>query len=372
MSKIIIDGRMYNESGIGRYIRNLTAYLQLLDKENEYFILHLKKDFDRLRYQDNFHKVLADFRWYGAGEQIKLLKLFKFLKGDLVHFPHFNIPIFYQGKFVVTIHDLIHQHFSMKRASTHGLVIYKLKHLGYRVTFMSALSKSLKILVPSNFVKNQLVSDWKVKTAKITVTPEGVDANIVKQSQISNIRCQMLLKKLNVKAPYIFYVGNAHPHKNIEGLIRAFRELGGKYPGLSLVLAGYDHYFWQKIKKENQFPGIIFTGFVTDEELAVLYKQAECFVMPSLEEGFGIPILEAMSCFCPVVSSAAGSLKEVGGNAAIYFNPKNTEDMKGKIENILKSADLRKSLIAKGKIRANVFSWKKLARQTLEVYKQCG
>lgn len=369
MLKIIIDGRMHNESGIGRYIRNLIYYLQLIDKENEYFILHLKKDFDSLKYSDNFRKILADFGWYGVGEQIKLLKLFK---GDLVHFPHFNIPIFYQGKFVVTIHDLIHQHFSMKRASTHNLVMYKLKQLGYKVVFKNALSKSAKILVPSNFVKNQLVSDWRVKTAKIAVTPEGVDASIVKQSQISNARCQILLKKLNVRAPYIFYVGNAHPHKNVAGLIRAFCKLRGKYPGLSLVLAGYDHYFWQKIKNENQFPNIVFTGFITDEELAALYKQAECFVMPSLEEGFGIPLLEAMSCLCPVASSAAGSLKEVGGDAAIYFDPQNTEDMQDKIECILKSESLRNKLIAKGRIRANVFSWKKLARETLEVYKQCG
>lgn len=371
--KIIIDGRMYCESGIGRYIRNLIANLQILDKENNYFVLHLKEDYDRLVYHNNFHKVLADFRWYGIEEQIKLPGLLKSLNPGLVHFPHFNVPVSFGGKFVVTIHDLIHQHFSMRRATTHGFLIYKLKQFGYRKVFKNAIKKSAAILVPSNFVKQQLIHNWKIDKGKITVSYEAVDEEIFTilnkmTKEINN----KIMEKFNIKSPYIFYVGNAHPHKNVEGLIRVFGELRKKYKDLLLVLSGSDHYFWQRIRKEFQQKGVIYTGFISDEELVGLYKGATVFVMPSLEEGFGIPVLEAMVCSCPVVSSNKGSLSEIGEDAASYFDPGDMGDMERKIDMILKSENKRKELIEKGLKRYKQFNWEKLARETLEVYRRCA
>lgn len=370
--KIVIDGRMYNESGIGRYIRNLIDGLQKLDKNNQYFILHVKDDYDTLVYHNNFQKVLADFKWYGTGEQIRLPKLLKRLKPDLVHFPHFNVPIFFKGKFVVTIHDLIHQHFQMRRTTTHDPITYTIKQLGYKAVFKTAITKSTKIFVPSNYVRNLLIKDWQIESQKIKVTLEGVDDKILmitKRISIEDIR--KVLKKFNIKQPYIFYVGNAHPHKNVEGLIRVFKELRGKYQYLQLVLSGNDHYFWQRIKKENQHQGIIYTGYITDEELVVLYKKASCFVMPSFEEGFGIPLLEAMTCSCPVVSSNAGALPEVGGDVCLYFDPHDLGDMEDKVDKVLNDEKLRNELIEKGQKRAKFFSWKNLAEQTLEVYNSC-
>lgn len=370
--RIGIDCRMYNESGIGRYIRNLLIQLQRLDKDNQYFIFHLKDDYDTLLYYNNFHKVLTDLRWYGISEQVKLPKIIEKLELDLVHFPHFNAPIFYRGKFVVTIHDLIHQHFSMERSTAHGPIVYKFKKFGYRQVFQHAIKKSLKILVPSDFVKEQLIKEWGVEKGKIMVTSEAVDDKIFTiVGKMSNSKNEIVMKKFKINPPYIFYIGNAHPHKNVEGLIRVFGEIREKYPDLSLVLAGFDHYFWQRIKRENQEAGIIYTGYVSDEDLVVLYKNALCFVMPSLEEGFGIPLLEAMACSCPVVSSGKGALREVGGDAAIYFDPKSNEDMVDKISQVLISGELRKKLIEKGKQRVKLFSWEKLAKQTLEVYQQC-
>src|SRR3990172_4332771 len=125
--KIVIDGRLWGETGIGRYIRNLVTQLQKIDKTNQYYILLLKKDFQRLKFTGNFDKVLADFHWYGVSEQIKLPQLLRKLNPNLVHFPHFNVPIFYHGEFVVTIHDLIHQHFQMHWATTRGPLTYALK-----------------------------------------------------------------------------------------------------------------------------------------------------------------------------------------------------------------------------------------------------
>ena len=352
--KIVIDARMYQESGVGRYIRNLTEQLKKLDRKNNYLFLK------------------SNIKWYGISEQIKLPKILAKLKPDLVHFPHFNVPIFYSGKFVVTIHDLIHQHFAMNRATILNPITYKIKQLGYKKIFKHAITKSEKILVPSIFVKKQLVSEWKVSDEKIVVTPEAVDDKIFTiVNNLSSGKLASVMNKFDIKKPYLFYVGNAHPHKNVEGLIKSFLNLRKKYQYFNLVLSGHDHYFWQKIRQEYQHKNIIYTGFVSDEELVALYKNAKVFVLPSFEEGFGIPLLEAMACSCPVVSSNAGSLPEVGGDGVVYFDPASLDDMVDKISQVLNSERLRKDLIIKGEKRAKLFSWKRLAKQTLEVYSKC-
>src|SRR3989344_818658 len=358
--KIVIDGRMWNESGIGRYLRNLISELQKLDKKNDYYTLFLEKDFkdkEILKQAGNFHKVLADFKWYTLEEQIKLPRMLNKLKPDLVHFPHFNVPIFYPGKFVVTIHDLIHEHYKMSRATLHDPIMYKIKHLGYKKVFEVAVNNSVKILTPSEFVKNQLINEWRVNDEKILVTPEAVEDKLFSiGNKMSSEKITSVLKKFKITQPYIFYVGNAYPHKNVEGLIKAFKMVKDSGVAgapqndkkrLQLVLSGSDHYFWKKLKSSVfslQSSDIVYTGFVSDSELVALYKNAKCFVMPSFEEGFGIPILEAMAVGTPVVSSSAASLPEVGGDAALYFNPQDIEDMIDKISKILNNEKLRLDL----------------------------
>lgn len=358
--KIGVDARFYNESGVGRYLRNLIENLKLLDKVNEYFIFLLPKDLDQFKEIENFQKVEANFKWYGFAEQFQFPKLLKKYNLDIVHFPHFNVPIFYSGKFVVTIHDLIHQHHSMKRATTLNPFAFKIKQVGYKRVFKHAIAGSCKILVPSTSVKKLLIDEWRVNNEKIVVTAEAVENNFAKRAG-----------KSNTNYPYMFYVGNAHPHKNVEGLIKAFLRLRKKQQDLKLVLAGGESFFWQRIKKEHQQQGIIYTGFVSDERLAALYKNANCLVIPSFEEGFGLPVLEAMAVGCPVIAANVASLPEVAGDAALYFDPRSIDDMVDKIQRLLSSGELRKKLIAKGKKRVKLFSWEKMAKQTLEAYESC-
>ncbi len=371
--RICIDGRLINESGIGRYIRNLLQNLALLDKKNSYFILLKKNDLTRFNWGENFTNIEADFGWYSATEQIKLPQILKKLNLDLTHFPHFNVPILYKGKFIVTIHDLIHQHFAMKRATTLDPLTYKIKQFGYRKVFDYAVKESQKIIVPSESVKSQLNNEWDIEPGKIQVTHEGVDEKIltIKRKQSKNLQLK-ILEKINVKKPYIFYVGNAHPHKNVEGLIKAFRLITHHSspitPNLKLVLAGGDHYFWKKVKAEFNDPDIIYPGYVTDDSLVTLFSNAEMFVMPSFEEGFGIPVLESFANGCPVVCSDIGALKEVGGDAALYFDPKNIEDISKKMTDLLINSKLKNELIEKGTKRVADFSWKKLAQETLRLY----
>ncbi len=360
--RIAIDARMINASGIGRYLRNLINELQKLDKKNEYYILLLKDDYYSLNFNQNFYKVLADFKWYTVKEQIFLPQILNKIKPDLVHFPHFNVPIFYGGKFVVTIHDLIHQHHSTRNTSFHDPLTFRIKKLGYTKVFEFALRNSEKIFTPSEFVKKQLINEWRISRSKILVTPEAVDDIFFRSKKNDELLS-------GVRSPYILYVGNAHPHKNVEGLIKAFLKL--KESNLKLVLSGKDNYFWQRIKKEFKNPDIIYTGYIADKELVALYKNAKCFVTASFEEGFGLPVLEAMALGCPVVCSDIGSLREVGGNAALYFNSRDINDMANNISHMLSNFSLRNELIEKGRKRVKLFNFQKMAKQTLEVYQKC-
>jgi glycosyltransferase involved in cell wall biosynthesis len=371
--RIAIDARLINESGVGRYIRNLLENLAQTDTKNEYLVLLKKRDLNRFKFGKNFKEVEADFNWYSMSEQLKLPKLLNSLKPDLVHFPHFNVPVFYKGKFVVTIHDLIHQHFTMNRATTLDPITYKVKQFGYRRVFDFALKKSKKIMVPSQYVKSQLKDEWGIDNGKVEVTTEGVDDSILQIRKKRDKKFQLkLLSKIRVTGNYIFYVGNAHPHKNIECLIEAFRKLKTEFEDLKLVLSGADHYFWKRIKNKYKDSDIIYTGFVTDEVLVALLSNARAFVMPSLEEGFGIPVLEAFACGCPVVCSGIGSLKEIGQDACIYFDPKNTGQMAEKIKEVLLNEMLGQELIKKGENRVKDFSWKKMAEMTLDIYLESG
>lgn len=373
--RIGIDGRMWDESGIGRYIRNLVINLAKIDHKNKYYIFLLTKNLGQ-KLPSNFQEIGVDFTWYGLFEQLKFPWLLAKYRLDLVHFPHFNIPLFYFGKFVVTIHDLIHQHYSMQQSTTLNPVIYKIKKIGYGLIFDTAVKSAKYILTPSQFTRNQLVDEYRVDGRRINVTHEAVDDMIAGSvSSVSEKSFQEISNKFEIKKPYLFYIGNAHPHKNLVRLVLVFRQIKIIHPEIQLVLSGKRNYFWDKLKKlicDEGVQDIIFTGSISDHELVALYKNSLAYVFPSLEEGFGLPLLEAMACQAPVIASRIGSLVEIGGEAAFYFDPKDEIDMKDKILQVIENSRLRKILITRGDKRVKQYSWEKLAQHTLEVYKQCG
>jgi glycosyltransferase involved in cell wall biosynthesis len=169
------------------------------------------------------------------------------------------------------------------------------------------------------------------------------------------------------------YVGRPTPHKNLPRLIEAFAQLQAKHPDLYLVLAGKKDANYKRIARDTKDKGIeqvVFTGFVTDGQLRWLYEHCAAYIFPSLSEGFGLPGLEAMANGAPVVSSNATSLPEVQGDAAHYFNPENVDDMAKAINAVLTKPELRKTLIERGRKQVAKFSWKRMAEQTLAVYKQ--
>jgi glycosyltransferase involved in cell wall biosynthesis len=223
--KIGIDARFYGPigKGLGRYTQKLIENLEKFDNENSYFIFLKKENFDEyVPKKPNFKKVLADFRWYTFSEQIKFPILIRKYNLDLMHFPHFNVPILYSGKFIVTIHDLILLHFPTIRSSTLSPFVFKIKFLAYRIVIRLAISRSEKIIAVSNFTKNDILKNYSdINSEKIEVTYEACEDFCM----LSPNKDEEIISKYGIRKPYIMYVGNAYPHKNLEKLILVFKNI---------------------------------------------------------------------------------------------------------------------------------------------------
>lgn len=389
-----IDARFFGPrgKGLGRYTQKLIESLEKIDQENDYVVFLRRGNFNEFQPQNRrFKKILADYYWYSFAEQFFLpLKIYR-QKIDLMHWPHFNVPIFYFGPYVVTIHDLILQHFSTRRASSLGPLKYWFKYLAYKIVIWLALKRARKIITVSQYVKKDIINLFKIKPEKIVVTYEGAPiknpkSEIPKRDAVPSGLCvrnpKQSVEKYKIDSPFLLYVGNAYPHKNLERLVNAFGILIKDYKqDLQLVLVGEEDYFYRRLHQDvhlsilysiESLARIIFTGFVSDEELTALYQNAKLYVFPSLCEGFGLPPLEAMSYGVPVVSSNLTCLPEILGEAAIYFNPLDPADMAEKINQVLMDENLRENLIAKGFEQIKKYSWRKMAEETLKIYKNTG
>jgi glycosyltransferase involved in cell wall biosynthesis len=359
--RIGIDARLWSESGIGRYIRNLVVNLAKIDKKNSYVIFILQENKDEIKklIGKNWEIVEANFRWHSVEEQSTFPKVLKKQKLDLVHFPYFSVPVSYKKPFIVTIHDLIINHFPTGEASTLNPIVYKFKLKAYELVIGSAAKKSKSIITVSNTTKKEIVEHFKVSAKKIFVTYEGVDDQIY--GSVKN----------NTKEKYFLYVGNAYPHKNLTNLIKAFNLFEREINDFKLVLVGKEDYFYRNLKSSFQEKdSIVFKGKVTDSELHSLYDNATALIMPSLMEGFGLPVLEAISANCLVLASKIPTFEEIYDDCPIYFNPNDPSDI---LRTMKYSIDPKNNKSISEKIKKSYlfskqFSWSKMAKQTLEVY----
>jgi len=370
--KIIIDARMYGleHAGIGRYVMNLVSQLEKLDKKNEYFILLRKKYYQKLKFKNKrFKKVLVDIPHYSFKEQIFLPGILRKIKPDLTHFPHFNVPIFWQGKYVVTIHDLIKHQSRGIKTTTKPTPLYWLKYIVYQLTVFSAVKRARKIITPSKWWKKELAKRYRLKPEKIVVTYEGAGEFLNKKPTISS---SAALKKYGISKPFVIYTGSLYPHKNVLRLVKAIIRLNKQGKRLSLVIACARNVFLTRFKKEVEAAKglglVVLAGFVPDGELIALYKEAKAFVTPSLLEGFGLTPLEAMAVGLPVISSNASCLPEICGQAAVYFDPFDVKDISKKIRELVGNEKKRQVLIQKGFEQVKKYSWQKMAKETLKIY----
>jgi len=285
---------------------------------------------------------------------------------DLLHVPHFNIPLMHRRPLVVSIMDVIHLQSPEYRNSL-GSVLYA------RPMLAAAARRADHIFTVSNYSKTQIMEALGTAGSKISVIHCGVDARFHQNGNLHESRSAA--EVLGVRRPYVLYVGNLKPHKNVVTLLRAFAQLrnAGKIAH-SLLIVGDDARWKRSVVNECARLGIrgstVFAPYVTPELLPDIYACADLLVMPSTAEGFGLPVLEAMACGTPVLSSNAASLPEVAGDAALYFDPASHEELAAQILHILESSEVRESLRSLGLQRAKKFSWQESVHKHMQIYSQ--
>lgn len=362
-----VDGNEANVEypvGVSVYTHNLLAYFQTQSSEDIRFIIYLRhKQGVDLPAENAFFKYkIIGGKWFWSTFFLPFhLWAMKLMgkKLDVFFSPAHYIPRFSPFKTVVSIHDLSYLYFPNEFLKKD---LYQLKNWT-----RYAVQKSSRIIAVSKTTKKDVVKEYSIPETKIAVIYNGYEAP-------SRIEHQILSPELNT--PYFLYVGTIQPRKNLSTLITSFSLFLAKHPTFKLIIAGKKGWLYeriyQQVKQLHLSQSIIFAGYVNNDEKVRLYRGATAYILPSLYEGFGIPILEAMSYRCPVITSFSSSLPEIGGEACLYFDPKSVDDLLNKMEVIVSDKKLVNDLILKGIKRVSSFSWKLAGQQTLEVLLSVG
>lgn len=354
------DTGLPNRVGSSLYCFELLKNLEKNDKKNTYEIyLPQIPTNDLPKSSENWkYKVLPSRKmWTLTSLSFELMKNRSL---DVFFTPSHYLPLFAPKKSVVSILDVSYIYFPE---------LFKKKDLIQlkKWTEYSA-NKSRKILTISSSSKSDIINEYRVSEDKVEVIYPGINTSL---GTGNTLKMEDIEKKFGIKSKYILFVGTIQPRKNIKRLIEAYSKIDTE---VSLVIVGRRGWQYEEILNAPEAFGVKekvnFLENVSDEDLPSLYKNAEFFILPSLYEGFGIPVLEAMNYGIPVITSKVSSLPEVGGDAALYIDPENVSDIASKMEKLLKDNDLRQELIRKGKKQMEKFSWENSATQTLKVLEE--
>ncbi|HXH39543.1 MAG TPA: glycosyltransferase family 1 protein [Thermoanaerobaculia bacterium] len=336
--RIGIDTRKIADFGIGTYIRGLLTAL-VAERSDERYVAFAPQ---RLAHHlpAGVEHVVVDAPHYSVQELVALGRAVDRSNIDLFHAPHYVVP-FTRTPLVVTIHDLIHLRHRNPLARLYA-----------RQMIARAVGKSRRVLTVSEAVKRDIVAVFGCDGDHVVVTPNGVGAPFVQTDLAPHAR--------NAARTAFLYVGNDKPHKNVDILVDAFAAAG--LAGTSLVLVGAP---FERFRARD---GVVVPGFVRDDELAALYRDAIALAMPSGEEGFGLPALEAMASGCAVITSNAAALVEITGDAALHVEP-NAGAIGGAMRRVASDEALRQTLARRGVERARTFTWTRCADLTRGVYR---
>jgi len=373
--RIGIDARsiLKQRTGVGNYTFNLIKHLSRLDGENRYVLfyshhLNVKSvipEMEKRNFENRFIRFpnkLLNFMW----ATVKWPKIDRFVgKVDVYHSPTFCLNALARGRSLFTIHDLnflAYPRFAIRSGRWH--YAFKIKSYAEEADAIIAVSRSTKA---------EILKYLKVPEEKIQVIYEGCSPAFRPLPRDESKR--KIREKYNIPGDFILYVGTLEPRKNLKGLIQAYHRSRAREDFL-LVLAGgkgwkYKHIF-RLVSQLDLKDKVIFTGYVPDSDLPALYSSASLFVYPSFYEGFGLPPLEAMACGIPVIVSRTTSLPEVVGDAGVYVDPMEVEQISTAIDTVLADAQLRHTLQKRGLKRAKLFTWEKTARETLKLYRKLG
>lgn len=360
-----------NETGVGVYFRNLLWSLSRLDRDNSYFLFSssLKDRFPKdkipafcpLNFRDLRIPVKV-MNWMWQRMDWPPLDLFFRTRLDLTHSAT-PLPLPSKGRKIVTVYDLFFVESPEKADREAGRVFNRKIH--------RALQEADGIIAISRFTRDRILDIFPVDPKKIRVIPLGLHKKFwagesFKDQEETNLR-------LGLPASFLLFVGALEKRKNLVRLIDAFDIVHKKRPDLSLVIAGRDGEdapsVRRRIEELHLESCVRLLGYCGETDLRSLYGMAEAFVFPSLYEGFGLPLLEAMASELPIAASGTSALTEVGGEAALYFDPEDSAEMAGVIERILEDSTLRIRLQAEGKKRVENFNWERTAEETLDFYR---
>lgn len=363
-----IDGNEANvqqQVGVSVYTTNLLRIFKTKADANLRFRVYLKNPPNDILPSETAHFTYHVIPGPVAWSQVFFpLYLSVTRNCDVLFAPAHYAPRFCPMPAVVTIHDLSYFYYPDEFLKKD---LYKLKNWT-----QYSLEKAKKIICVSKTTRKDVVHWYNPPEHKLETIYNGYEKTKTKKYPQSVANSTDLFQKHRIKKKnYILYVGTLQPRKNVSTLIEAFRIIQNKHPTVTLVLAGkkgwlYDTIF-SDVRRHGLTESVIFPGYVSDNDLIQLYRHALCYVLPSLYEGFGIPVLEAMAYGCPVIASQRSSLPEVGGNASLYFDPESPQELAEKISLFINDPGLRKEYQKKGKTHVTRFSWDTCAKQTLEV-----
>ena len=343
-NKIIgIDARMIGMSGIGTYIQHLMGH--------GIYDVAVGNAEEIRRYDKDVKVIPFDAPIYGLKEQLLFpTKAVKDVGVDIMHFPHYNVPVSYRGKYVTTVHDLTH--------------IVLPEFLGNRIKYYYAkflMSRTLKnaahVFTVSENSERDIHDYFGISEDKISITYDAIDDDFCVKDKLE---IDYLYEKYGIsrEKKKLLYVGNLKPHKNLITLLKALKVLNRDDVELLLVGKAFKSVDLEKQEEELGIrEQVIHTGMVEKTELVDLYNIADIFVFPSLYEGFGIPPLEAMACGTPVIAANNSSIPEVCGDAAMYFDGSDEQSLAKEIKFLLNDNDKQQILISNGMRRIHMFSW---------------
>jgi glycosyltransferase involved in cell wall biosynthesis len=364
--RIAIDIRKYQDFGIGTYVRNLVRHLARIDQKTEYILFCRPGDRDRIALPSaNFRLIDEPAGPYSVAEQVRIPISIRRERVDLFHSPHYVLPPLVNCRSVVTIHDCIHLMFPEYLP---GRVAY----LYARMQMWAAAHRADRVLTVSETSKQDILRRFRIPADKVTVVYNAIDERLAVPPAPEDF--ERVRDRYQLNDPFALYVGNIKPHKNLERLIEAFRNLRREpaFESLKLVIIGDEISRYQGLRRavheHKLHKHVRFLGFVPPATLGVLYRLARVFVFPSLYEGFGLPPLEAMYLGTPVVTSNVSSLPEVVGDAAVLVDPYSAASIAEGMRKALTDESLRASLRASGMARAREFSWEHSVGQIHQVY----
>jgi glycosyltransferase involved in cell wall biosynthesis len=362
--RIAFDLRRIGNPGIGRYMKCLTEAVVAQAPEHEYLLI-MPQAGEALVDAPSAAKVTPCLKYYSLREQIELPRILARHKIDLLHSPHFLLPLVRPCSAVATIHDVVYLACPQDLPSRAG-------RLYYRAMMHASSRLAARVITDSEHSKNEIVRYLGSDPAKIEVIYPGVDQQFSRVTDPA--RLDAVRSRYGLDGDYILCVGIYKPRKNHTGLLRAFRHVLESGVSAQLVIAGPMGEGEPVLRRLAADLGvsdsIVFTGFIDETDLRALYSAARVCVCPSMYEGFGFTVLEAMACGTPVVCSSRTSLPEVAGVAALFFDPHKPEEMAGQLQRVFSDAALRELLIERGWLNVKRFSWAETARQTLAVYHQ--